>query len=166
MCFFFKDEFYSSRPPYSTMDIGRFITRLGERDFDARPQTEYAQLTALIILLDIAVDDGRSNKVDLTDPNTEERFNTDVDVLVATIKDIMTSIGNPGAAFISRLEAKEALELVSQRIADTVRTKKVVKDSWFDRGKKDELKSEQRGMSDFLMKVDRIKKEAKASTLA
>lgn len=163
MCFFFKDLSYSASHPHSTMDLEKFIQRLDDSDFDARPKTEYPELTASILLLDVAVDDGQSTKLDLTDPEVEKRFNEDVDDLVASIKAIMTSIGNPGAAFISRIEAKEALELISQRIADTVRTKKVVKPSWFDMGRgkgEDKMESEKEKMSIFLGKTKAIKNEA------
>lgn len=161
MSFFFNDASYSTSHPHTTMDIQKFITRLEDSTFDARPQTDYQELTALVLLLDVAVDDGQSTKLKLRDPITEKRFNKDVDELVSSIKDIMKSIGNPGAAFISRIEAKEALELVSQRIADTVRTKKVVKESWFDRDRaRNEIKlvSEKQGMSKFLTRMDQIKK--------
>lgn len=168
MSFFFNDVSYSTCHPHSTMDIQKFIIRLEDPDFDAKPQTDYLELAALVLLLDVAVDDGQSTKLNLRDPEIEKTFNKDVDELVASIKEIMTSIGNPGAAFISRIEAKEALELISQRIADTVRTKKVVKESWFDRDRlknEDKLMSEKQGMSRFLTKMNQIKKGGDGETV-
>ena len=114
------------------MNIERFISRLDESDFDITPQTDYRELTALISLLDIAVDDARSSKLDLTDSETERRFNEEIEELAAMIRNIMRSIGNPGAAFISRIEAKEVLELVSLRIANTLRSKPKPKETLFD----------------------------------
>lgn len=161
MCFFFNNLSYSLQTPYQTIDLEEVIDRLTDRDFDAKPHSDYPEITALILLLDVAVDDGRSNKLDLNDQEVEKVFNKNVDVLVLTIKAIMTSIGNPGAAFISRIEAKETLEMVSQRILDTVRTKKPKKESWFDRTTKDEdnLASEKKGMNKFLLRTTKLKKE-------
>jgi len=162
MCFFFDDEDYCSKDPYETMHIGKVIERLGDRVFDALPSTDYHELTALIRLLDVTVDDARSNDLDLQDGTTEIAFNKAVDDLVLAIKDIMISIGSPGAAFISRIEAKETLELVSQRIADTVRTKKKPKESWFNRNvtlEQDKWVAEKEGISKFVVKREAFKKE-------
>ncbi|KAE8450336.1 hypothetical protein EG329_006764 [Mollisiaceae sp. DMI_Dod_QoI] len=159
MCFYFNDIAYSKHHSHSLMDIDTFIGRLEAPEFDTSPQTDYRELTALIMLLDIALDDGRSTKLDLSDPAVENKFNEDVDALGNAIKQIMTSIGNPGAAFISRIEAKEILELVSQRIVDTVRTKRKPRHTWFDhdRGKKEEdLQSEKKGMANFVTKMKSI----------
>jgi hypothetical protein len=167
MCFYFNDISYSLHHPHTTMDIDRFIKRLDSTDFDTTSQTDYQELTALILLLNIAVDDGRSTKLDLADKETERIFNEDVDTLVATIKDIMASIGNPGAAFISRIEAKEALELISQRIADTIRTEKKPKEAWFDRTRgrgEEDLDAEKKGMSRYLTKMSDIGKGVNGQT--
>lgn len=141
------------------MDLNTFITRLHDPVFDCTPSTDYRELTALIQLLDIALDDGRSSSLNLTDANVEEDFNKDVDALSQAIKGIFKKIGNPGAAFISRIEAKEVLELVSQRIVDTVRTKRRMKHTWFDdeAGKKlEDLQSEKKGMAHFVSRMKGI----------
>jgi hypothetical protein len=160
MCFFFNEAIYSTVCTYESIEITLVLERLKSHDFDTQPQTDFVELAARILLLDVAVDDGRNTKTSLHDAKTEKEFNEDVDKLVASIKDIMTSIGNPGAAFISRIEAKEVLELVSQRIADTVRTKRLLKETWFDQntGKdEDELSGEKRGMNNFLTRMKRLK---------
>jgi len=163
LCSFFDNDKYCSRDPYKTIDIEKVIDRLEHSDFYARPTTDYHELTALIRLLDVAVDDGRSADVDLGDPQDEKVFNKSVDDLVLTIKDIMTNIGNPGAAFISRIQAKETLELVSQRIADTVRTKRKSKESWFNMDitrAQDKWASEKKGLSNFITKKGGAKEES------
>ena len=157
LCFYFNDISYSLDHPHNIVSLDRFIGRLDGADFDTTPQTDYRELTALVLLLDIAIDDGRSMKLDLTDKATEQKFDETVDALVAAIKDIMTSIGNPGAAFISRIEAKEALELVSQRVADTIRSKPKPKHSWFDRNRikaEENLEQEKKLMSKFVSRRD------------
>ena len=141
------------------MDLELFIKRLYESDFDKTPQTDYRELSALVLLLDIAVDDARSTKLDMTDKETEGRFDKDIETLSAIIKDIMRSIGNPGAAFISRIEAKEVLELVGHRIANTLRSKPKPRETVFDdviKGKTEDHEVERQGMERFLsmMKPD------------
>jgi hypothetical protein len=165
MCFYFNNVVYAEKYSYQLMDMDTFITRLHDPVFDTNPRTDYRELTALILLLDIALDDGRSAALDLTDAKVEEEFNKDIDALSLAIKDIFNGIGNPGAAFISRIEAKEVLELVSQRIIDTVRTKRPKKHTWFDddMGKKvEDLQSEKKGMASYLSKIKDIRNGQKA----
>jgi hypothetical protein len=159
MCFYFNDISYSLKHSHSLMNLGQFITRLEDPTFELTPQADYRELTALVSLLDIAVDDARSIGIDLTDRVQERRFDKDVDDLAATIKDLMKGIGNPGAAFISKIEAKEALELVAQRISDTLRSKSKPKDTVFDgpRGRgRDDLEGEKAGLQSFLSKMKKI----------
>jgi len=131
MCFFFEDISYATEHPHTVLDLQRFMGRLDEPVFDINEKTDYQQLAALVLLLDIAVDDGRNVYLDLTNTSAAERFDRDVDDLVMAIKDVVRGIGSPGAAFISRIEAKEALELVSQRIADALRSRPKPKKSVF-----------------------------------
>jgi hypothetical protein len=132
MCFFFDDLTYATEHPHTVFDLHKFMDRLEEPVFNVNDTTDYQQLTALVLLLDVAVDDGRNEYLDLTNRSAAECFDQDVDDLVMTIKDVVRGIGSPGAAFISRIDAKEALELVSQRIADTLRSKPKPKKSVFD----------------------------------
>ncbi|TVY49725.1 hypothetical protein LOCC1_G000237 [Lachnellula occidentalis] len=153
MCFFFDDIAYSIDHPHTTFDLQKFMERLQEPAFEINEKTEYQQLTALIYLLDVAVDDGRCAYLDLANSSAAERFDEDVDHFVVTIKGVLTKIGSPGAAFISKLEAREALLLVSQRIADTLRSKPKPKKSVFDGlKKKEDHTSAQAGIDSFLSK--------------
>ena len=152
MSFYFNDLSYSIKHSHILIDLDKFIDRLEDKDFDTNPQTDYRELAALISLLDIAVDDGRCSELDLTDPETEKQFDKNIDDFGATIKDIMKSIGNPGAAYISRIEAKEVLDLVSQRISDTLRSKPKAKITVFDRKKEENLDVEKKGMAGFVIK--------------
>jgi hypothetical protein len=151
MIFYFNDLSYSSQHSHLLIDLDKFIDRLDDKDFDTNAQTDYRELAALISLLDIAVDDGRSISLDLTDPETSQRFDKNIDDFGATIKDIMKSIGNPGAAYISRIEAKEVLDLVSQRISDTLRSKPKARITVFDK-KEENLEGEKKGMAGFVIK--------------
>jgi len=159
MCFYFDNISYARDHSHSLMDLDAFVKRLDDPDFDSNPQTDYRELAALILLLDIAVDDGRSVKIDLSDPAVEKKFNETVEGLGATIKDIMRQIGTPGAAFISKIEAKEVLELVSQRVSDTLRSKPKPRQTWFDKAQgkpQEDLESEKRGMESFISRVKNI----------
>lgn len=156
MCFFFNDLSHSSTPPHTAIDLNWFIDRLDEPAFDTNSNTDYHDLCALVSLLDIAVDDGRSVNVDLTNSETAQFFDDMVDALVEAIREVMAGIGNPGAAYISRIEAREALELVSQRISDTLRTKPKRRAMHFDIPRTrttEDLEREKAGMSAFLARM-------------
>lgn len=161
MCFYFDDIAYSLKHSHELMDLDLFITRLENPTFDLTPQADYRQLTALVYILNIAIDDGRSTGLDLTDKEQVRRFDRDIDDLAGTVKALMKGIGNPGAAFISKIEAKEALELVSQRIGDTLRSRPKPKEAIFDgfRGKAgDDLEGEKAGLQSFLSKMKKQEK--------
>lgn len=132
MSFYLNDISYAARHSHHTMDLNIFIDRLNDKAFDATAETDYRELAALISLLDIAVDDARSVGLDLTDRKTEDQFDDDIEAFSAAIKDIIRSIGNPGAGFISKIEAKEVLELVSQRIGDTLRSRPKARQTLWD----------------------------------
>lgn len=152
MCFYFDDDAFCKRHSHHIMDMNLFIARLADPAFDANAETDYRELAALIMLLDIAIDDGRSIALDLTDRKTEERFDDDIDSFAASIKDIIRNIGVPGPGFISKVEAKEILELVSQRIGDTLRSRPKPKQSlWNVSGKtQEDLGREKDAMKKFL----------------
>jgi hypothetical protein len=159
MCFFFDDLSYSTEHSHSLADLEKFMDRLRGPAFYINSKTDWREVAALIALLDIAVDDGRSTKIDLTDKATEARFNQNVDDLCVMIRDIMKGVGSAGAAFVSRLRAKDSLELVSQRISDTVRTKPKPREGWFDRPREkqgEHFDVEKKGMASFVMKMGRI----------
>ncbi|KAE9380179.1 hypothetical protein N431DRAFT_539854 [Stipitochalara longipes BDJ] len=159
MCFYFDDLSYARDHSHSMINLDAFIKRLDDPEFETNAQTDYRELTALILLLDIAVDDGRSINLDLSDPAVEKEFDEAIEDFGATIKDIMRTIGNPGAAFISRIEAKEVLELVSQRVSDTLRSRPKPKQTWFDKAQgkpQEDLESERRGMQSFISRVKEI----------
>lgn len=114
------------------MDLNLFIDRLDDEAFDATAETDYRELAALISLLDIAVDDARSVDLDLTDRKTESRFDDDIEAFSAAIKGVIRSIGNPGTGFISKIEAREVLMLVSQRVGDTLRSRPKARQTIWD----------------------------------
>jgi len=159
MSFCLNDVSCSKQHSHEIMSMERFLERINSNDFDANPRdTDYRELAALVSLLDIAIDDGRSDNLDLSDPETEKEFDDYVELLAKAINDIIKAIGNPGTSFISKIEAKEHLLLVSRRIADTVRSRPKPKKSFIDEGMKREyaLQAQQRGLAKFVVKKERV----------
>ena len=152
MSFYFNDVSYSTQHSHLLMDIDKFIDRLYDHDFDLKPETDFRELAALITLLNIAADDGCSLNLDLKDPEVAKEFDKKIEEFSGAVKELMKGIGNPGAAFISRIEAKEAIESASQRIYDTLRSKPKAKVTVFDRKPEENLDGMKNGMTNFLSK--------------
>lgn len=152
LCFFYGNDVHSEQPPHQTLNLSKITRRLTEDGFQPNQETDYVEFSALIALLDIAVDDGRNINLDLKDKTVAERFDEQVELLVKVLLHIHAGIGNPGAAFISRIEAKETLEVVKQRFSDTLRARPKTKLSHFSKPveKADLLKQERAGMNAFL----------------
>ncbi|TVY81328.1 hypothetical protein LSUE1_G005576, partial [Lachnellula suecica] len=156
LCFFFNDLAHATDDSHTTFSLPAFISRLSEPAFAINAQTDYQQLAALISLLDAAVDDGRCAYLDLNNRAAADRFDKDVDALVANMKDVIRDIGSPGTAFISRIEAKEMLLLVAQRIEDTLRSRPKPKESVFDgrsTKREEDYTEEQATMKKFLART-------------
>lgn len=157
MTFFFDDLSYSSIHPHTSINIGNFITRLSSPAFSTeKKDTDWRELTALVHILDVAADDGRHADLDLTDKTAESDFNEDIEELSKAVGKVMKSMGTKGVGFISKVEAKAALDLVAQRFIDTMRTKPRPKHTWFDgdsKKKEEDLAQQRKGMASFLSKV-------------
>jgi predicted nucleic acid-binding Zn-ribbon protein len=123
---------YATRSPQNHMDLWEITKRLNGPQFKIRKDTDYRELAALISILDIAIDNGQSAENDLTDPEVECEFNTDVDDLANRIKIIWSNINDAGASFMSRIDAKEVMEGLRNRLIYGVRTKLKPKQSIFD----------------------------------
>jgi len=100
--------------------------------FRISKDTDYAELDASLSILDIAVDNGRSDGVDIGNEHRELAFNRQIDELGACIKALWSAINDAGASFISRIDAKETMEEIRHRLIYTVRTRPKAKRSVFD----------------------------------
>lgn len=153
LAFYFNNIKYTSKPSYSTIDLEDIRNRLNDPEFKVTDKTDFRELAARVTLLDIAVDDGQHEDLDLADPEQEDEFNTNVDMLVSRIKAVLRATSTTaGAAFISRIEAKEVVDLVSNRIM-TIRTRRKPRSSIFDSKavkKEEDLSKEKRMMKKFL----------------
>ena len=97
------------------------LQQLEDDAFRITPKTDYQDLRALVLLLNLAVDDGSLVPLDAT---AEKAFNSDVDRIAGRLRAIWRSINDTGAAYGTRTDAKNALEWMQQRLTYTVRTRR------------------------------------------
>lgn len=97
--------------------------------FTITPNTDFSELRANIILLDVAVDDGSVVKFD--DREDEKKFNDEVDELANKLREIWRKTNDSGMK-LARTEAKSVVEWVQQRLSHGVRTRRKAKASVFD----------------------------------
>jgi hypothetical protein len=138
LAFFFNETKYISSVPHNTLDLSKVIEELNKSKFTVTKDTDYAELAAVMSILNIAIDNGLSYKHDVTNLEGEVKFNMEVDVLAARIKQIWGSINDAGAAFMSRSYAKEMMEGLRMRLELTIRTKPKPKLSIFETDELDE----------------------------
>ena len=135
------------------MTIRGVIDRLGADDFDITRETDFDELRASILLLNISVDDG--SFVATEDPDAEKQFNADIDDLATKLREVWRKINDSGMK-LARTEAKSVIEWVQQRVAHSVRTRKKIKKSVFDTVASQEdrsLPQQQNYMRSFLGKT-------------
>jgi hypothetical protein len=101
-------------------------------------------------ILDILVDNGLSTEHDILAPEGETEFNADIDALATRIKNIASSINDAGAAFMSRIDAKEVMEGFRNRLELAVRRKPKPRQGIFD--KADDESEDIRKQSELMRK--------------
>lgn len=89
-----------------------------------------------------------SNKPSILSPDKDLLFHTSLDALVLTLRGI--KISTSGAAYISRLEAREMLGVLIARLTDTLPLRKTYKPGIFDGVEATDTSSERRVMQRFL----------------
>ncbi|GFP54517.1 hypothetical protein TASIC1_0004014100 [Trichoderma asperellum] len=170
-CFFTKDYRVLPSSPVPKFPRGRqspevvftvrsVINRLGEEDFNITSQTDFAELKAMITILDIAVDDG--SPPESNSPEDIQKFNEDIDELATKLREIWRKINDSGMK-ITRTEAKSVVEWVQQRLSNTVRTRKKAKQSIFDIPGQEDLASlpkQQEYMAKFFKKIPKPQAES------
>ncbi|KAM0260629.1 hypothetical protein ACHAQJ_002692 [Trichoderma viride] len=151
--FLFDDPNLGRQHPETVFTVKSAIDRLNEDDFNITSQTDFAELKAMISILDIAVDDG--SPPESSSPEDENKFNQDIDELATKLREIWRKINDSGMK-ITRTEAKSVVEWVQQRLSNTVRTRKKAKQSIFDfPGQEDHasLPKQQEYMAKFFQKI-------------
>ncbi|KAL6806520.1 hypothetical protein GGI42DRAFT_321421 [Trichoderma sp. SZMC 28013] len=151
--FLFDDPSLGRQSPEDVFTVRHAIDRIEDDDFSITPQTDFAELKALVTILDIAVDDG--TPPELSSLEDEEQFNQDIDELATKLREIWRKINDAGMK-ITRTEAKSVVEWVQQRLSNTVRTRRKLKKSIFDLPGHEDLASlpkQQEYMAKFFQKI-------------
>jgi hypothetical protein len=160
IAFLFGDPSLGRHHPDDTVTIRGIIDLLDHEDFFVGPQTDFTELQANILLLNIAVDDGSFIPSD--DPEKEKQFNSDIDALAVRLREIWRKINDAGMK-LARTEAKSVIEWVQQRLAHSVRTRHKAKKNIFDlSGQREDplLPKQQDYMKNFLRKVPKNTSES------
>lgn len=100
--------------------------------FQISRNTDYVQLAALISLLGIAIGDGSAADLDVSDPQVEEEYNSDLDELAYQLKIIWSNINDRGTLSPSRIHTKRTVEKLRNRLLEMTRTRLKPKQSMFD----------------------------------
>ncbi|KAL9078966.1 MAG: hypothetical protein Q9157_002109 [Trypethelium eluteriae] len=123
LCFFLGDEAYLSCNLADSFLASRIVAHLRTSPlYDPNPQTDYANLGALISILDISIGSGFGS-LPFPSKDAEADFNRSIDALSQQITALHNSIIDTGASHMKRTEAKNALERLKYRLEFSVRTK-------------------------------------------
>ncbi|KAL3303833.1 hypothetical protein RB213_015937 [Colletotrichum asianum] len=147
--FFLRDAALADQHPDKTMSLRLAIARVKDSDFQLSRKTDYADLKAQVLLLDMALDYG-SFTSDKDDREHEKNFNAEIDDLAQRLKAIWRGINDTGAANLTRTEAKSVLEWVGQRLSYSVRTRPPPTQSIF--GDQGPSSAKKRRQQDFMKK--------------
>ncbi|ODA78717.1 hypothetical protein RJ55_06099 [Drechmeria coniospora] len=127
--FLFKDTSLGRYNGEDTVTLLGLTNLLAGDDFAINADTDFSELKASVIMLDMAIDDGSAASFD--DAEEEAAFNRQVDELASRLREIWRKINDSGMK-LARTEAKSVVEWVQQRLSNEVRTRRMVKKSIFD----------------------------------
>lgn len=102
-----------------------------DSEFKMQRKTDYVKLRAQAQFMDMVLDDG-SFVPNEDDPESERVFNADIDELAGRLRGIWSSINDAGALYLSRTQAKSAIDCTQKRLTYSQRTKPIPKKSLFD----------------------------------
>ncbi|KKY38730.1 hypothetical protein UCDDA912_g01260 [Diaporthe ampelina] len=129
--FFFDDLQRADKRPEDTVNIRAVIDRLEEADeFQINQDTDYHEFEALMMMLNAAL--GDASRQDDRAEKSAVSFDAEVDELADGLKSMLTRVAplNRGL-HVSRIEAKNAMELIRERLLYQVRIKPVPKKNIF-----------------------------------
>jgi hypothetical protein len=124
----FEDPLRGRSSPEKIFSIRAVIDRMDDDDFVIDPQTEYYELLAITLILNITIDDGGPPAIS-DGPEVVKSFNGDVDELAAKIRHKWSQIRM--GQFVSRIEARSALQDLERKLLYTVRTRPPPKNNAF-----------------------------------
>lgn len=129
--FFFDDLQRADKRPEDTVNIRAVIDRLEEADeFQINQDTDYHEFEALMMMLNAAL--GDASRQDDRAERSAVNFDAEVDELAEGLKSMLTRVEplNRGL-HVSRIEAKNSMELLRERLLYQVRIKAVPKKKIF-----------------------------------
>lgn len=156
--FFFDDLHRADKRPEDTVNIRAVIDRLEEADeFQINQDTDYHEFEALMMMLNAAL--GDASRQDDRAERSAVSFDAEVDELAEGLKSMLTRVAplNRGL-HVSRIEAKNAMELIRERLLYQVRIKAVPKKNIFglqDDAEDASLPKQRDFMKGFLKKNNR-----------
>lgn len=171
--FFFDDQKRADTRPEDTVTIRAVIDRLEDDEFQLNAETDFKELQALMMMLNVALGDASryrvSNPLTTTSAVTggldrevdwelSRDFDAEVDELAESMKSMMTRVAPLSKGIhVSRIEAKNAMELIRERLLYQVRIRPVPKIKMlgaYDREEEEDtsLPKQQNFMKSFLFK--------------
>ncbi|KAK2745541.1 hypothetical protein FQN57_003666 [Myotisia sp. PD_48] len=137
--FFMRKDLYLEMAPEKLVDLKRIIPQLGDERFQVNKRRneddspfDYWELGSIIVLLNAVMD---SAGAFITSEGRRE-FDHDLDQLAIHVKALYGSIQDTGAAHLKRIEVKDLLQGLHDRIIYIIRTKPQPKKSVFSKPKK------------------------------
>ncbi|KAI1760577.1 hypothetical protein GGR53DRAFT_509153 [Hypoxylon sp. FL1150] len=141
----FRDPEMGSHAVASTLALEDITNRLGEADFHIRPTTDYENLRALVMLLDIVIGNGdfiaarhsastptATGTANVDRDAADRKFDADIDSLTYRLELVHDKIHD--STLLSRKITKATIDLVAKRLTYAVRTRPPPKKSIYDFG--------------------------------
>ncbi|KID89508.1 hypothetical protein MGU_03555 [Metarhizium guizhouense ARSEF 977] len=125
----FQDDSLARSNSEDVVTLRGIIDILNTDSFTITQKTDFSNLRASIILLDIAIDDG--SVVKFNNVQDEKKFNMEVDELAGMLQEIWRKTNDSGMK-LARTEAKSVVEWVQKRLSHSVRTRSIARKSVFD----------------------------------
>jgi hypothetical protein len=122
----------TQKPANESLELQKLVQVLNGPKFQINRNTDYVQLSALIGLLNIVIDDKFAADLISNEPQAEEEFNSGIDELSFQLKVIWSSINDRGTLSPSRIHTKRTVEKLRNRLMEMVRGRLKPKHSIFD----------------------------------
>ncbi|KAL8828257.1 MAG: hypothetical protein Q9191_002693 [Dirinaria sp. TL-2023a] len=121
LAFFFQNPAYLSKPQDELVTLGYVSHHLKTEKYMIGIETGFAELGAMVVLLNVGVDNGDPPPGGIDNPD-HKVFDKEVDELSYVVKSMSNQIKDAGALQTKKTEAKEILEDFNARLMYAVRT--------------------------------------------
>lgn len=168
--FFFNDPSLVDQRPEDIVTLKGVMSRIEGKEFNTiNAETDYRELTARVMLLNIALGDASRHQVAHA-PDESRDFDEQVDKLAEALKTMLTRVAPQNKGIhVSRIEAKSAMEMVRERLLYQVRSKKKPKILGIRLDEPEEdtsLPKQQHFLEGFLAKKDRARPSIETEMVA